>query len=101
MATSCLDWYKVSSPPDVLNLSDSRKTWLQIPFSFGAANSCFFFNALTLSIKNYLNKYLTRLYTFSVNSLTSKRSWLVYNTCLTAIYYTIKCEDDMYIKTAV
>ena len=34
---------------------------------------------------------------FSVKSSISKSSCLVYNPCLTAIYDTIKCEDDMYI----
>ena len=37
---------------------------------------------------------------FAVKGSTSKRSWLVYNPCLTAIYYTIKCEDDMHLLTA-
>ena len=30
MATSFNHWYWFSSPQDVLNLSDSRKNWLQI-----------------------------------------------------------------------
>ena len=30
MATSFIHWYWFSSPQDVLNLSDSRKNWLQI-----------------------------------------------------------------------
>ena len=32
---------------------------------------------------------------FSVKDSTSERSWLVYNPFLTAIYATIKCEDDV------
>ena len=38
---------------------------------------------------------------FSVKGSTSNRSWLGYNSFLTAMYDTIKCEDDMYIQTAV
>ena len=64
--------------------------------TFGAANSCFFLNALTFSIENYINTYLTRLETFSVKGSTYTRSWLGCNPCLTAIYDTIKCKDEMY-----
>ena len=45
----------------------------------------------------YINNYLTRLLIFSVKGSTSKRSWLVYNPFLTAIYDTIKCEDGLYL----
>ena len=43
----------------------------------------------------YINKYITELQAFSVKGSTSNRSWLVYNPILTAIYDTIKCEDDI------
>ena len=56
-----------------------------------------FKSTLTLSIKIYKNKYLIRLETFSVKGSTSKRFGLVNNPCLTAIYYPIKCKDDMYL----
>ena len=42
-----------------------------------------------------INNLLARLKTFSVKGSTSKRSWSVYNSFLTAIYDIIKCEDDM------
>ena len=45
------------------------------------------------SIKNYITKYLTRLKQISVKGSTSRRFWLA------AIYYTIKCKDDMYTYT--
>ena len=38
---------------------------------------------------------------YFVKGSTSKRSWLVYNSFLTAVNETIKCKDDMYIYTAV
>ena len=57
----------------------------------------FFKTPLTLSIKNYINKYHIKLEKFSVKGPTSKRSWLVLNPCLTAIYDTIKCEDHMFV----
>ena len=63
--------------------------------SFWAANSWFLKNTFTLNIKIYINKYLTRLEAFSVKDSPSKRSWLVFNPCLTAIYDKIKCKDDM------
>ena len=68
-----------------MNLSDSRKTWIKIAeFLFEPQIFYFFENLLTLSINNYINKYLTRQ-KFSVKDSKSKRSWLVYNPCLTAI----------------
>ena len=65
--------------------------------SFGAANSCFFKNALALKIKNYIiNTLLDFIYTFHVKGSTSKRSLLVYNPCLTV--YTNKCKTTCIYK---
>ena len=35
---------------------------------------------------------------FSVKGSKTKRSWIVYNPFITAIYDTTKCEDDMYFS---
>ena len=34
-------------------------------------------------------------------SVKGSTSWLVYNSCLTVIFGTSKCKDDMYLQTAV
>ena len=56
---------------------------------------------LTLYIKNYINKFLNRLKTFSVKGLTSKDPGWFTIFSVTAIYDTINCKDDMNMQTAV
>ena len=61
MATSRHHWHSFSSSQGVLNLSDSRKTWLKIAKCLFEPRILDLKKELSLSITNYINKYLTRL----------------------------------------
>ena len=62
MATSFNHWYQFSSPKDFLNLLDSRKNWLQIALCLLELRILNLkINALTVNIKIFINKYLTRI----------------------------------------